>query len=612
MAAHTTPKRKFSDLDDQTKVACWMHDKNGMGPDQVAICSQKKYWFKCDVCEHVFEKCLDKISSRGQWCPCCSKKNRCDDKECALCFKKTFAAFHDKGKVEAWSSRNTMSPRDVALYSLKKFWFTCNVCEHDFEKCLANVSAGGTWCPFCNNGKRCEDSRECNTCLVKTFFAFHDKKKVECWSKDNVLRPWEVALNTHEKFKFDCGVCGHTFEARLNSVNRGRWCPFCAITNKKRCEDPRSCQYCFSKTFASFDEKRKVECWSDRNNLRPWQVSRGSGEKYWFTCSEETCGHDFEMALSDVTSPSRTWCPFCANRQRCEDPRECKVCFPKTFASFSDKDKVACWSDRNILRPWQVAMGCERKKFLFKCSVCHHHFDVIPNSVTKPDGTWCPYCSGNKRCASPTEESCLVCFKRTFAAFHDKEKVAAWSSRNTVSPHDVALNSNKKFWFTCSMGHEFIPTLSNVTKSEKGSWCPRCQLDAPMKKLCEVLEGRGIRLDIDKTVRIKGRILYWDVVCDLGENKTFYIESDGPQHFSSHGVTRVSRGVIPNPEEMFQDQRMRDLLKDEYIRENGLLLFRFSYRQVEKLEELVSQMVSHVEKGDSGRVVYMDPEIYWG
>ena len=60
---------------------------------------------------------------------------------------------------------------------------------------------------------------------------------------------------------------------------------------------------------------------------------------------------------------------------------------------------------------------------------------------------------------------------------HPKSKY--WSNRNEKKPHEVALNSHKKFWFDCNeCGHEFEIALNCLNK---GSWCSYCA----NKKLCE-------------------------------------------------------------------------------------------------------------------------------
>jgi len=59
---------------------------------------------------------------------------------------------------------------------------------------------------------------------------------------------------------------------------------------------------------------------------------------------------------------------------------------------------------------------------------------------------------------------------------HPKSKF--WSSKNTLKPNEVKLNSHKKFWFDCECGHEFEISLGNIIR---GQWCSYCV----NKKICD-------------------------------------------------------------------------------------------------------------------------------
>ena len=79
----------------------------------------------------------------------------------------------------------------------------------------------------------------------------------------------------------------------------------------------------FEKSFASID---KVKYWSERNDIKPHEISKWSRDKCLFDC--EICGHELLMVLSDVTKGF--WCGFCANRKLCEN-EECNTCLVVTF-----------------------------------------------------------------------------------------------------------------------------------------------------------------------------------------------------------------------------------------------------------------------------------------
>lgn len=64
------------------------------------------------------------------------------------------------------------------------------------------------------------------------------------------------------------------------------------------------------------------------------------------------------------------------------------------------------------------------------------------------------------------------------ATFDSHPKSKFWSTKNTLKPNEVALNSHKKFWFDCECGHIFESSLLNINQAN--NWCPYCY----NRKLC--------------------------------------------------------------------------------------------------------------------------------
>ena len=395
-----------------------------------------------------------------------------------------------KLKVECWSRTNKKQPHEVALHCRDKFEFICDACHHPFDSSLDNI-VKGSWCPYCANKQRCDDTKSCQTCLAKTFHSFDGKTpngnlKVQCWSKTNKKEPHEVALHCRDKFEFICDACHHPFDSLLGNIVKGSWCPYCANPPKKLCDDTLSCQSCSKKTFHSFDGKtpngnKVLDCWNKENPKKPHEEFMCSGKKYKFNC--DSCPHSFDSKLSNIVKGQ--WCPYCANQKRCDDTLSCQSCLKKTFHSFdgktsSGKLKVECWSKTNVKQPHEVFMSIS-KHFDFICDICYHSFSTSLNDIVS-GGNWCPYCANLKRCDDTL--SCKTCLTKTFQSFDGKTpsgnlKIDCWSKRNKKQPHEVALHCNGKFEFICDACHHlFDSSLDNIVK---GKWCPYCV----NQKLCD-------------------------------------------------------------------------------------------------------------------------------
>tara|TARA_Y100000996_G_scaffold102082_1_gene74272 strand:+ start:183 stop:713 length:531 start_codon:yes stop_codon:yes gene_type:complete len=116
------------------KAKFWHLTKNnGLLAKNVSKCSNKKYWFHCQVCGHDFDKRLNAIVKNG-WCNYCSghKITECYKEKCDYCYKRLFIS-HEKSKYWHVTKNGKITPKDIKKSSKDSYWFTCNICSHDFE-----------------------------------------------------------------------------------------------------------------------------------------------------------------------------------------------------------------------------------------------------------------------------------------------------------------------------------------------------------------------------------------------------------------------------------------------------------------------------------------------
>ena len=140
-------------------------------------------------------------------------------------------------------------------------------------------------------------------------FASHEKAQYWHPTKNDKIKPRDVSKATHKKYWFKCPDenCGHDFDMKIDNITcNNKWCGYCA--NQKLCNDEH-CIICKEKSFASHE---KAPFWHPTKNdkIKPRDIFKASGKKYWFKCPEENCGHDFDMSLGNITC-GNTWCPHC-------------------------------------------------------------------------------------------------------------------------------------------------------------------------------------------------------------------------------------------------------------------------------------------------------------
>ena len=292
-------------------------------------------------------------------------------------------------------------------------------------------------------------------------FASHEKSKY--WSSKNTENPRNVFKSSGKKFWFDCTDCNHSFDATLNDIGYGSWCPFCS--NRKLC-DIVECISCLKKSFATHE---KSKYWSSKNTENPRNFFKMSSKKYWFDCT--SCNHSFESVLYNISKGC--WCPYCSNPSNllCNE-KACISCFEKSFASH---EKSKYWSKKNIENPRNVFKSSD-KKYWFDCNDCNHSFDSVLYSINK--GSCCPFCSNPPKQLC-SEKECITCFKKSFAS-HEKSKY--WSNKNTENPRNIFIYNNKKYWFDCTnCKHFFYKKISDISNL---GWCPFCT----NQKLCDVMD----------------------------------------------------------------------------------------------------------------------------
>ncbi len=410
----TDNKLPFEKSFSSHEKAKYWSDKNKLKPNEISKGSDKKFYFNCDKCNHEFIMQLN-VVTRGGWCNYCSNNKLCDNNCCNICFNKSFAS-HEKSKY--WSDKNELKPRQIFKVSAKKYIFNCDKCKHEFINNPSHV-INGRWCPYCCiPQKQLCGNLSCRDCFDKSF-ASHEKAKY--WSDKNELKPELVLKMGDKKIWFNCDKCNHDFEKQIKYVSKDGWCPYC---NSSKLCDNSSCITCFNLSFAS-NEKSKY--WSNKNELKPRQISKGNGEKYWFDCDK--CNHDFEKTIGDVTGYKCGWCPYCANKKMCDD-EECKDCFDKSFASH---EKVKYWSQKNKENPRKLFQG-DSNKYWFDCNKCNLDFETILYNVKS--GYWCPFC------CNKTETKLYKYVKNIYNSIIYQYRVE-WCKNKTYLPYDFCIPEYK-------------------------------------------------------------------------------------------------------------------------------------------------------------------------
>ena len=143
------------------------------------------------------------------------------------------------------------------------------------------------------------------------------------WSEKNLpLTPDDITFGSNKKVWWK-GACGHEWQTSVKARSNGEKCPICSGV----------------RVIAGINDLATLEPllekqWSEKNKIKPTEVSIGSHKKVIWRCEK---GHEWEAAVKSRTI-NKTGCPYCSHN--------------KVLAGFNDlatllPDIAAEWSDRN-------------------------------------------------------------------------------------------------------------------------------------------------------------------------------------------------------------------------------------------------------------------------
>ncbi len=258
------------------------------------------------------------------------------------------------------------------------------------------------------------------------------------WEKNNALGffPDKLTCGVDKKVWWQCNK-GHEWIAAINKRVIGRNCPVCS--NKLIIKGTNDLTTTHPKLVKEWDYEKNVD-------INPEEVSFGSTKNVYWLCK---LNHSYKASICDRVRGNG--CPYCAGKKIKIGFNDLKTTHPR-LANEWNYEKNGCG-------PETVTKGCT-KQYWWKCDK-GHSWRTTPNHRTSI-GTNCPYCTNRK----------------IFVGFNDlateyPEIAREWNyDKNKITPQEVVAKSNKKVWWICKFGHEYMAQISTRTCGNGG--CPIC------------------------------------------------------------------------------------------------------------------------------------------
>ena len=275
-------------------AAEWHPTKNNeLTPDQVLPQSNKKVWWRCEK-GHEWPAGIH-TRTNGSGCPYCANA-------------KVLAGYNDLATthpnlVDEWhpTKNDDLLPSMFASGSEQKVWWLCSVCGNEWPTSIKKRSMG-RGCPKCGNKKK---GISFSQTMISENGSLADRHPdiAAQWhpTKNGAVQPSEVTCSTRKVFWWKC-VEGHEWDAPVVERTRSKGCPICS---GKRIVPGIN------------DLATKMPAlakqWHPTKNgeLKPSDVTVGSGKKVWWLCCE--CGHEWPAIIGNRSKGSG--CPYCAGRK---------------------------------------------------------------------------------------------------------------------------------------------------------------------------------------------------------------------------------------------------------------------------------------------------------
>jgi hypothetical protein len=324
-----------------------------------------------------------------------------------------------------------LTPDQITPGSKKKVWWMCEK-GHEWEMRILSRRHGGS-CPYCRGH-----------ILTKEYnlLALHPELAKQ-WHpvKNGNLTPDQFTPGSRKKIWWKCEK-GHEWRCSISQRSYARSnCPYCA--GKLPSEE-----YNF---LALYPEVAKLWHPTKNGELRPEQFIPGASTTVWWRCEK---GHEWREKIKRVRDKN---CPYCTNRVVHKEYNFQKV-HPELAKQWHPLKNKS-------LKPTDI-MPYSNKKIWWLCEKGHVWQASVNQRLAYPG---CPFC---KRKRPGRDYNLQVINPGLASQWHPTKNFR-------LKPTEVTPFSQKKVWWLCKKGHEWLAPISVMSRGQN---CPYCARKRPSKK----------------------------------------------------------------------------------------------------------------------------------
>ena len=489
-------KEKQYVSDNAQLMAEWDWEKNqlvGYNPNEITYGSVIKVWWKCEK-GHEWAASPNH-RSRGRQCPECAQHHRLITKRKNIVARRGSLEDNNPALAKQWhpTKNAQLTPCDVTVNSSERVWWLCEK-GHEWDAPI-NSRNSGVGCPVCSGYRVVIGVNDLATVRPDLAKQWHP-------SKNRELKPTDVTQGTGTKVWWLCNK-GHEWEARISNRNHGNNCPICIG----------------KKVLAGYNDLATIMPniaaeWHPTKNgtFTPEDVTIASNKKVWWKCEK---GHEWQTTVAHRSNGRK--CPVCFGESKTSFPEQAifyylrqvteahnrYVAAPRTEIDiFLPEYKIGIEYDGAFFHSGEKAEQREKKK-QEKLALLGIHLIRI-REIAGDTNDNIIYCKPGANDADLSQTIEMLCLRiqsmtkqkfeidvdvrrdriKIYEQFVQSEKENSLAIVNTelafewhpakngdLLPEYVSAHSNKKVWWQCNQGHEWVAVINS---RKDGVGCPYC------------------------------------------------------------------------------------------------------------------------------------------
>lgn len=344
-----------------------------------------------------------------------------------------------------------------------------------------------------------------------------------------------------------CTDCNTVFNMKLYGL----------LFEKHKCDCPTCRQ---NKRHEDFINRVKQECGDEYIPLTKYNTCK---DKILFKHNKKDCMNEFWMT-PDTFFNGGSRCPICRHREGAD-----KLFIP--HEEFEKRIKLIHGDHITLLGKYSGYAG----KVKIRHEDCGREFDVLCGDLLQGKG--CRYCAGKML---KTHEK----FKEEMYELYEDEYTVVGKYKNSKTKIKIRHN-------LC--GHEWEILPNSILKQRL---CPNCCKSYGEMQVENFLVYNNINYKTQTTFDdcIDKDYLKFDFsIYDEKWNLICLIEYDGVGHYKPVCFGGISK---KEAEENFESQTRKDIIKNEFCKNNNINLLRISYKQQKQLHVILNDYLSKLFK----------------